>query len=826
LLFRVNSLRLDINDHWFGAADKSAYEGHKEPLADLLRNTEMNTFLTREIQKWFTTKEVEKKLVPPPEQPRIFECPKCGDCHELPKAPDKHPLPAYVPTLAPQSNQPPWVKTSYTCEETHEEVDLFWLEGRPQTKPFVLPQVNEGQGEFRQSIDYYLRRVSDCNLAETSWWWRLHKLLSKGLEQFERNELNFRTPASDQMKDSASEEHRTVFVDLTKEQIINGKAEFEKLLADTGSIIGTQYGTSLGRRLAILAPFFLIFVVFGSALQQRIWSLFIGLLVAFTLLIVIPAMGFVFRKLTTKKLEWPAENVAVEGTRITLAVILVALLFNSLLQSIPREVVSQSSAWATLTWGSLVDRALVIGSVAVLVFLVLEEATDFVLDGVSKQFGFTFEESFATVVKAFVAIYMVVFASSAYILAFQSQLHFATPDTVIITYIFVGTLITAIIGYVSRESLDSFFAGITLRINPSFELGDRIILEGQPEKRICDVREIGLRNVRLYDIMSNTEIFVPNRKLSGMIITNVSRPDLELRIQIPVMLRGGEGSLSEAEWILIYIAYEEPEVDQALVSDGEKVPQLPDNAPAEEPMGGNPRTEIRNAIESVIKSYNALAMAIDSLAQSRYWLKDDKYVNDIQNELSKEPVVQSRFEVSGGETYIVATLSLFALDLRREYEVENKLNKVILNMLRAEDLLLEPLALKGSNEFATQSTGKQGAKAKEASSTGQQAPQSQAAGPEAHETGLTGQPAPQGKATINQAQIFKGRPSIEFSWTKLKQYHPDVQIIDIPTAPGASWSTEKAEAAIDRAIKEMKEAREKYRKVAKRWRGKNWLGLP
>lgn len=87
---------------------------------------------------------------------------------------------------------------------------------------------------------------------------------------------------------------------------------------------------------------------------------------------------------------------------------------------------------------------------------------------------------------------------------------------------------------------------------------------------------------------------------------------------------------------------------------------------------------IQSSIGNVVENFQSLSRVVNALAESKSWLRDDEYLDMIKNELSKEPVLHSKFGVSGGETYITATLTVFAVNLQRRFEVENRLNKMIL----------------------------------------------------------------------------------------------------------------------------------------------------
>lgn len=133
-------------------------------------------------------------------------------------------------------------------------------------------------------------------------------------------------------------------------------------------------------------------------------------------------------------------------------------------------------------------------------------------------------------------------------------------------------ILSALIGYAGKQTIENFFSGLVLQVDRPFELGDRLVI---PSGEICDVKEIGMRSVTLYDVLANTELSIPNNVLSTMIITNISRPDSQLRIRIPVYVNLNQkyrtadktreyDILAVCEAALVFIAYLEPEISLAL----------------------------------------------------------------------------------------------------------------------------------------------------------------------------------------------------------------------------------------------------------------------
>jgi MscS family membrane protein len=112
------------------------------------------------------------------------------------------------------------------------------------------------------------------------------------------------------------------------------------------------------------------------------------------------------------------------------------------------------------------------------------------------------------------------------------------------------------IALAAQETLSNMFSGFYLMIDRPFHLGDRILLESG---ELCEVREIGFRSTRLYNVIEHTLITMPNANLSKMKITNISAPDVKLRVPIPIGVAYGS-DLRKVERILLEIARESPNV--------------------------------------------------------------------------------------------------------------------------------------------------------------------------------------------------------------------------------------------------------------------------
>jgi small-conductance mechanosensitive channel len=664
-------LRLKIDRYWFG---ESASEVIK-PLRDLVLNVELSDRLREEVQKWFSPAEFRRSLPEPQSHLRVEE-----------------------------------------REEKYPE----------KARTYAVPDRN--------------------------WWFRLSKLFRKSLLEYLSNERNYTTLASEQLKSVSkeNESRRVVYADLTTDEYRNGLDEFAEITKGLNGVIRSLYepgfvvwGSSLtGFELAFLSLAYLSqILVHTDVLQEWLLPISLGVFVTATFALLYPALGWLLHRLTLDY-DWSTENLAIEMVRgVVMAVLLGSGLYCAFL-SIPSFAVTQTAEGLSSAWQQLIGRALIIGGATFVAFLLSEHAVVYVMEKLSKRFRFAYDETFTSVARVLVVVYVILFTSCAFVLGFGTQLGISSPDTVVIVYSVVGTLVTASIGYASRSSIESFFAGLMLRISPTFEVGDTVMLEDLPEKKLCRVVEIGLRTVRLYDISSNTEVSVPNSKLSGMVVSNISRPDLELRLQAPVMLRAGrdstygEDTLSIAERIMLDIAYQDPEVDQAALSEAEvknlksrvsidvswerlkryhqDVDEIEistaENATWNNQKAGpavqtalntmkaareayrvacrakNEKDKLE-AMKQVLECYHILCRTIDALAETRTWIKDDENFQKIDDELSREPVVHSQFGVAGNQTYITAILNVFVVHLQRRLEVENSMNKAILETLGPRGLL-------------------------------------------------------------------------------------------------------------------------------------------
>ena len=160
----------------------------------------------------------------------------------------------------------------------------------------------------------------------------------------------------------------------------------------------------------------------------------------------------------------------------------------------------------------------------------------------------------------------------------------AIANLFVLVWIFFGSdglqTFLAVIGELSflliflfRDPLENFFGGIYLLLDAPFRYGDLVILENDKTYRI-DL--IGTRVTLLYDVKQNTSEYVPNFALANRRITNITRPNPELRTRVSIGV-GYEINLEIVSDILTSVANAHPNIlgdlDRKLDAIGERAKQ-------------------------------------------------------------------------------------------------------------------------------------------------------------------------------------------------------------------------------------------------------------
>lgn len=91
--------------------------------------------------------------------------------------------------------------------------------------------------------------------------------------------------------------------------------------------------------------------------------------------------------------------------------------------------------------------------------------------------------------------------------------------------------ISFILAFALNDILSNIFSGMSLIADTPFKYGDLIELE---DKKICRVERIGTRITELYNIADHTVIYVPNSTLVTERLLNITKPNTDLRVRIPL----------------------------------------------------------------------------------------------------------------------------------------------------------------------------------------------------------------------------------------------------------------------------------------------------
>ncbi len=92
-----------------------------------------------------------------------------------------------------------------------------------------------------------------------------------------------------------------------------------------------------------------------------------------------------------------------------------------------------------------------------------------------------------------------------------------------------------VLGLALQDSVGNIFAGVGLLTDAPFALGDLIVLpSGAAADQIVRVDRIGLRTTEVYHIEQHASIFVPNKDLASMQIKNITKPTVDLKVNLPI----------------------------------------------------------------------------------------------------------------------------------------------------------------------------------------------------------------------------------------------------------------------------------------------------
>ena len=177
----------------------------------------------------------------------------------------------------------------------------------------------------------------------------------------------------------------------------------------------------------------------------------------------------------------------------------VAMLRDNLNGVVAPFVIVVIGAWAaTLIWRHAIIRA---------------------LRRMAKITGQKHDDVFVEIVY-WIGIYIVVAFSAGIFFTIVFKKYVSSIGDIWFPFTIVFSAGALILTYSIRETIGNFFSGILFQIDEPVKLGERLVLS---TGEICDVRQFGMRSTTLYNVLENTEMSIPNKVLSEMILTNISR---------------------------------------------------------------------------------------------------------------------------------------------------------------------------------------------------------------------------------------------------------------------------------------------------------------
>jgi len=117
------------------------------------------------------------------------------------------------------------------------------------------------------------------------------------------------------------------------------------------------------------------------------------------------------------------------------------------------------------------------------------------------------------------------------------------------------TIMGLVIAFAAQDTLSNFFGGMFLILEPNFKKEDTIILQDTT----YNVKEIGMRTTKLYDISNHALVIIPNNLLANEKIVTLTEPDRHIKMNIEVGVAYGT-DVEKVESILLTIAKAHPEI--------------------------------------------------------------------------------------------------------------------------------------------------------------------------------------------------------------------------------------------------------------------------
>ena len=196
--------------------------------------------------------------------------------------------------------------------------------------------------------------------------------------------------------------------------------------------------------------------------------------------------------------------------------------------------------------------------------------------------------------------------------------------------VFIG-LVGFGLSFSTKDLLENYFAGISLKIDTSFEEGDRIVIGNSG---MLEVKEIGIRTSKFYDIKNNSIINIPHKEISKKTINNYTHPTLDYRREISFTF-SIETNIHEIEGLLLAATF---------LTDGVKLPKINNNNVRESGVNSNNTNfdDISNEDKEIYYKYSFIEKinsiqdpaAFDEVIKRLYNELDstDKLIEELKNQ--------------------------------------------------------------------------------------------------------------------------------------------------------------------------------------------------
>jgi len=171
-------------------------------------------------------------------------------------------------------------------------------------------------------------------------------------------------------------------------------------------------------------------------------------------------------------------------------------------------------------------------------------------------------------------------------------------------------LLGTLLAISTKDIMENYFTGLSLKVNSPYEEGDRIKIENYG---ILEVREIGTRSDEFYEIETNSIIVIPHKRLSQIDIKNYTKPTLDYREEISIYIEKKKltnGNVPrESEKLLLLSAF---------INTGVKIPKLKD--------------ELKEEVKGTLESYRKYSKEKETYKE----IEEDKKFEKIINETWKK----------------------------------------------------------------------------------------------------------------------------------------------------------------------------------------------